>query len=144
MATRIAERTTLLPGRPDAAWAALMSPDVAPIIDPSVREWRPDREPIGVGTRFTIRGRLGLLPIRGTSEVVRWEPHELAIFQSVQGSGPLQITATHALEPLDEGTRYTWRMEFEGPAPLGAMSAWLFRRAIERQQRTLATYLSSA
>src|SRR6188474_1831951 len=113
MATRTAERTTLLPGAPSAAWAAVMSPEVAPIIDPAVREWRPDRQPIGVGTRFSIRARLGVLPIRGTSEVVRWEPPELAIFRSVKGAGPMDMTATHAFEPTDDGTRYTWRIDFE-------------------------------
>jgi hypothetical protein len=118
-----------------------MSPEIAPIIDPAVREWRPDREPIDVGTRFTIRGRVGLLPIRGTSECIRWEPCEIAVFHSVQGSGPLQITATHSFQPGADGTRYTWRMDFDGPAPLAAGSAWLFTRAIARQQRTLAAYL---
>jgi len=141
MATRTAERTTVLPGTLEAAWSAVMSPEIAPIIDPAVREWRPDREPIDVGTRFRIRGRIGILPVRGTSEVVRWEPHEIAIFQSVQGAGPMAITATHAFDLTDEGTRYTWRMDFDGPTPMAAFSAWLFDRAIQRQQRTLASYL---
>jgi len=119
-----------------------MSPEIAPIIDPAVREWRPDRERIDVGTRFTIRGRVGVVPIRGTSEVIRWEPHEVGIFQSVAGSGPLRVTATHAFEPAGESnTTYTWRMDFDGPAFLAAGAAWLFGRAIERQQRTLAAYL---
>jgi len=141
MATRTAARTTLLSAPPRAVWDAVMSPELAPIIDPAVREWRPDREPIEVGTRFTIRGRVGLMPIRGTSEAVRWEPPELAILQSVQGPGPMQILATHSFEATDEGTRYTWRMDFDGPAPMAAFGAWLFGRAIERQQQTLAAYL---
>ena len=141
MATRTAERTAVLPAPPEAVWAAVMSPEIAPVIDPSVRAWRPDREPIGLGTRFTIRGRVGVVPIRGTSEVVRWEPHEVAVFESRGGGGPLRVTATHALEPAGDETRYTWRMVFEGPGPAPAVSAWLFGRAIERQQRTLASYL---
>ena len=141
MATRRAERTTLLPGPPRAAWDAVMSPDVAPVIDPAVREWRPDRKPIDVGTRFTIRGRVGPLPIRGASEVVQWEPPQRAMFRSVQGSGPMDVTATHTFEPSDDGTLYTWRIEFDGFAPVAACAAWLFGRAIERQHRTLASYL---
>jgi len=121
-----------------------MSPEIAPVIDPAVREWRPDREPVGVGTRFTIRGRLGVLPIRGISEVVRWEPHEIAIFRSVKGSGPMDMTATHAFEPAGDDTRYTWRIDFDGPAPLVAIAARLFRPALERQQRALDDYLREA
>ena len=63
----VVDRTTVIPSPPDVVFAAVMSPDTAPLIDPGVREWRPDTEPIGVGTRFSIRGRLGALPIRGTS-----------------------------------------------------------------------------
>jgi hypothetical protein len=121
-----------------------MSPEVAPKIDPAIREWRPDREPIGVGTRFTIRGRLGILPIRGVSETVRWEPPHVGAFVSVAGSRPLQVTATHTFESAEAGTRYTWSMDFAGPLPLVALAERLFARAIERQQQTLCTYLDPA
>lgn len=67
--TTVVDRTTVIPSPPDVVFAAVMSPDTAPLIDPGVREWRPDAEPIGVGTRFSIRGRLGVLPIRGTQRV---------------------------------------------------------------------------
>jgi carbon monoxide dehydrogenase subunit G len=139
--TRV-ERTTVLPGPPGDAWDAVMSPEVAPIIDPGVREWRPDREPIDVGTRFTIRARLGIIPIRGMSEVTRWEPKHIATFHSVKGAGPMKMTATHTFEPDGDGTRYTWAIEFAGPWPAAAVGAKLFGRAIEAQQRTLAAYLT--
>ena len=118
-----------------------MSPDIAPIIDPGVREWRPDREPVGIGTRFTIRARLGMLPIRGTSEVIEWDPPRRATFVSVRGAGPMRMTATHTFAPDGDRTDYTWSIEFRGAWPLTALGARLFRRAIERQQRTLAAYL---
>lgn len=136
-------RTAVLPGSPHAAWEAVMSPEIAPIVDPAVREWRPDRDPIDVGTRFSIRARLGVLPIRGTSEVTRWEPPRTASFASVKGSGPMTMTATHAFEPEGEGTRYTWSIEFVGPWPAVALGVRLFRRAIEAQQKTLESYLKS-
>lgn len=44
---------------------AVNSPATAPIIDPSVTSWTPDRLPIAVGTRFAIRGRLGSPPHQG-------------------------------------------------------------------------------
>jgi hypothetical protein len=119
-----------------------MSPEIAPIIDPSVREWRPDRDPIDVGTRFTIRGRLGIVPIRGVSETMRWEPPRTATFVSVKGSRPLRVTATHTFEPSGDRTRYTWCIEFAGPLPLVVLAARLFRPAIDRQQQTLCAYLA--
>lgn len=119
-----------------------MSPEIAPLIDPAVREWRPDRQPVDVGTRFTIRAKLGLLPIRGTSEVTRWEPPRAATFVSVKGSGPMRMTATHTFAPVANGTHYTWCIEFSGPWPAVTVGAKLFGSAIETQQRTLAAYLT--
>ena len=142
MTTRVVSRTTVLPVAPDAVWHAVMSPEIAPIIDPSVREWQPDREPVGVGTRFSIRGRLGVVPIRGTSEVVRWEPPTVATFESVTGSGPLQMTATHTCEAVDGGTSYSWQVTLTGPWPVVVLGAWLFSGALEKQSRALASYLA--
>ena len=141
MTTRSVERTVVLPGPPLAAWQAVLTPETAPIIDPGVREWRPDREPIGVGTRFTIRARLGVLPIRGVSEVVTWEPPHNAIFASVKGAGPMRMTATHTFDPDGHDTQYTWKIEFSGLWPAAVLGARLFRSAIEAQQRTLRSYL---
>jgi hypothetical protein len=143
MTTRIAERTTHLPGSPASAWHAVMSPDIAPIIDPGVREWRPDREPIDVGTRFTIRGRVGVLPIRGTSECVRWDPPSVAVFVSVKPSALVKVTATHMFEPDGDGTRYTWRMEFTGPLPVVAFGARVFPRSMAAQASALTAYLDA-
>ena len=143
MTSRHVERTAVLPGPPVGAWEAVMSPEIAPLIDPAVREWRPDRTPVDVGTRFTIRARLGILPIRGTSEVTRWEPPRTAHFASVSGSGPMRMIATHTFAPAGADTTYTWRIEFRGPWVAVALGARLFGRAIEVQQRTLAAYLST-
>ncbi len=142
MTARRVELTSTMPAAPTAVWHAVMSPEIAPIIDPSVREWRPDRTPVGVGTRFTIGGRLGVVPIRGQSEVTCWDPPRQAVFESVTGSGPLLVTATHSFEPAGTGTRYTWRIDLEGPRVAAAIGARLFRRATERQRRALAAYLT--
>ena len=141
MTTRRVTRTTVLPGSPESARNAVMSPDVAPKIDPAVKQWTPDSEPIDVGTRFTIRGRLGIVPIRGVSEAVQWEPPNVAAFVSVKGSRPLRIVATHRFETSGTGTRYAWSMDFDGPRLLVTLAVRLFGRAIERQQRTLSKYL---
>lgn len=143
----VVDRTTVIPSPPDAVFAAVMSPDTAPLIDPGVREWRPDAEPIGVGTRFSIRGRLGVLPIRGTSECVRWEPPLLAEFRSIV-TWPAQMTAQHRFEPrADGGTNYTWSITFREVSiisrPLVAVTARLFARNLANQADALTSYLRS-
>jgi hypothetical protein len=51
-------------------FAVVNSPETAHLIDPAVREWSADTRPIGIGTCFTIRGRLGIVPIRGKSVAI--------------------------------------------------------------------------
>jgi hypothetical protein len=143
--TTVVDRTTMIPSSPAVVFATVMSPETAPLIDPGVREWRPDAEPIGVGTRFTIRGRLGVLPIRGTSEAVRWEPPLLAEFRSVV-TWPAQMTAQHRFEPrADGGTNYTWSISFHEVSivgrPLVALAARLFARNLANQADALTSYL---
>jgi hypothetical protein len=145
--TKVVDRTTVIPSPPSVVFDAVMSPDTAPLIDPGVREWRPDAEPIGVGTRFTIRGRLGVVPIRGTSEAVRWEPPLLAEFRSVV-TWPAQLTAQHRFEPrADGGTNYTWSITFREASfisrPLVALTARLFARNLANQADALTSYLGS-
>ena len=142
MTTRVVERRSVLPGPPDAAWHALMAEEVAPIIDPAVREWRPDRMPVDVGTRFSIRGRLGSIPFRATSEVVHWDPPRLGVFRSVRPARPMHMRATHELAPDGDGTAYRWAIEIEGPWPLVVLTARLWRGAMEAQAAALTAYLA--
>jgi hypothetical protein len=82
---------------------------VARVIDPAVRSWTPESEPIGVGTPFTIRGRLGAVPIRGTNETVTWDPPHLAVYRTVRPTWPFRMTAEHRFDADgDDRTRYTW------------------------------------
>jgi uncharacterized protein YndB with AHSA1/START domain len=141
VSTHTAERTTTLPGEPAAAWHAIMAPDIAPIIDPGVSMWQPDTEPPGVGTRFAIRGRLGGVPFRATSEVVTWDPNRRAVFRNVKPSWPLRLVATHTLKPVGSTTRYTWRIDVSGPPPASRVIACLFRRSMAAQASALAAYL---
>jgi hypothetical protein len=143
MSTHTAERTTMLPGQPADAWHAVMAPDVAPLIDPGVRTWQPDTDPTGVGTRYVIRGRLGGVPFRATSEVVTWELNRRTVFRSVRPAWPLRMIATHTFEPIDEDTRYTWRIDVSGPPPMSRLVASLFRRSMAAQATALTAYLAS-
>lgn len=127
-------------------FAVVNSPETAPSIDPAVREWRADSRPIGVGTRFAIRGRLGPVPIRGTSEVVAWNPPTFAEFRSVTPAWPFRMTAKHRFEARAEGgTDYTWTISFHEEnviaRPLIALAARLFEPALSAQAEALTNYL---
>jgi len=116
------------------------------LIDPAVREWRADVRPIDIGTRFAIRGRLGAVPIRATSEVTTWDPPRLAEFRSIAPTWPFRITARHQFEPGTEGgTDYTWSISFQEvnvlARPLIAILVRLFERALAAQADALVRYL---
>jgi hypothetical protein len=104
--------------------------------------------PIGVGARFAIRGRLGRVPIGGTSEAITWDPPRLAEFRSVAPTWPFRMTARHRFdEATNHRTSYTWSISFQEvnivARPLIALLARLFTRAFEAQAEALTTYLGS-
>jgi hypothetical protein len=128
-------------------FAAVMSPETARLIDPAVRVWQADVLPIQLSTRFTIRGRLGVVPIRGTSELTAWDPPQLAEFRSIAPTWPFRMTARHQLETTpDGGTDYTWSISFHEvnalARPLIAILTRLFGHALAAQADTLARYLN--
>ena len=144
--TTTISRTTTLTSPPATVFAVVNSPETAPLIDPAVREWRADSRPIGVGTRFAIRGRLGPVPIRGTSEAVTWDPPTLAEYRSVAPTWPFRMTAQHRFDAHpDGGTEYTWTISFHEvnviARPLIAVAARLFKDALAAQAEALALYL---
>ncbi len=144
--SRTIGHSTTLRSPPTVVFAVVNSPETAPLIDPACREWRADVRPIDIGTHFTIRGRLGLIPIRGTSEVTTWDPPRLAEFRSVAPTWPFRMTARHQFEPGTEGgTDYTWSISFHEvnvlARPLIAILVHLFERALAAQAVTLARYL---
>ena len=144
--SRTIDHSTALGSPPTVVFAVVMSPETARLIDPAVRVWQADVRPIDLGTRFTIRGRLGVVPIRGTSEVTTWDPPQLAEFRSIAPTWPFRMTARHQFEPSpDGGTDYTWSVTFHEvnalARPLIAILTRLFGRALTSQADTLARYL---
>jgi hypothetical protein len=128
-------------------FAVVMSPETARLIDPAVRVWQADVLPIQLSTRFTIRGRLGVVPIRGTSELTAWDPPQLAEFHSISPTWPFRMTARHQFETTpDGGTDYTWSISFHEvnalSRPLIAILTRLFGRALAAQADTRARYLN--
>ncbi|HSP27694.1 MAG TPA: SRPBCC family protein [Ilumatobacteraceae bacterium] len=145
--TTTIDRTTELTTEPPVVFAVVNSPETAHLIDPAVHEWSADSRPIGVGTRFTIRGRLGIVPIRATSQVVVWDPPRLSEFRSVTPAWPVRMTARHRFEERsDGGTEYTWSISFEEVSfvarPIIAILSRLFRRAFAAQSEALESFLS--
>lgn len=141
----VVARTVVVPHPPEDVFAAVMSPEIAPEIDPAVKVWRADRRPIGVGTRFKIRGSFQWMPIRATSVVRTWDPPHLGVFEAVRPTRPLRIVAAHRFEPDGAGTRYTWESTLHHRSVVGRAAARflapLLERTIEDQHRTLARWL---
>lgn len=147
-ATTTVERTTVLTHPPTMVFAVVCSPETAPLIDPAVREWSADVRPIAVGTRFTIRGHLGRLPIRGRSQVVTWAPPRLAELRSLTPRWPLSMAVRHQFdERPDGGTAYTWSITFQETSvlarPVIPIAARLFERAFAEQAEALTRYLDA-
>lgn len=114
------------------AWYAfdfLADPATARVIDPAIREYRPDSLPMGVGTRTEVRFRMWGVPVRAVSVVRAWEPGARMVMVGERPARPVRVTATHRFEPLgDDRCRYTWEVLCEPTGPLGSVAAALFAR----------------
>jgi hypothetical protein len=103
------------------AFAFLADPSTAPVIDPAVREYRPDRLPMDVGTRNLIRLRMWGIPLRVVSVVLEWEQGHRMVMENVKPRRPVTVTATHTFEPDGDACTYTWAMAFEAHGILGRL-----------------------
>ena len=65
----------------------------------------------GLGTRTKGVSKLLGKRLDWTSEVTAFEPDALATYSTV--GGKLKFSATSRLEPVDGGTRFTYRVEAE-------------------------------
>ena len=103
------------------AFAFLADPSTAPVIDPAVREYRPDHLPMGVGTRNLIRLHMWGIPLRVVSVVRDWEEGHRMVMENVKPRRPVTVTATHSFEPDGDACTYTWAMAFEAHGILGRL-----------------------
>jgi hypothetical protein len=111
------------------AFDFLADPSTATIIDPAIREYRPDTMPMGVGTRNVMRMRVWGFPARAESIVEAWEPGALMQFVSTRPTRPARVRAVHRFEPLgDERCRYTWTITVEPTVPGGRPLARIVSR----------------
>jgi hypothetical protein len=128
------------------AFDFLADPSTARLIDPMIREYRPDTAPMGVGTRNVLRLRVWGVPLRSESIVEAWEPGVLMRMASTRPTRPVKVLAEHRFEPLgDERCRYTWMITCEPTVPGGRVVARLFGRLLAanadaRQRESVARW----
>ena len=101
-------------------------------------EWMADAESIeflsdtnsGVGTRMKVATRVGPLRTTDVMEFTAWEaPRRMAIHHQGLVTGEGAFT----LEPIDAGTRFTWRETLTFPWYLGGPITELFAAPVLRQ-----------
>ena len=100
--------------------------------------------PVNVGTRGEdIRKYLGR-EFQITYEIVEYEPDKKLRFRSL--SGPVQFEGSYALEPVKEGTRFSFTIQGEaGPfaALIGALAERMARKQVESDAASLKRLLES-
>ncbi len=126
------------------AFDFLADPSTATIIDPMIREYRPDTPTMALGTRNVLRLRVWGLPLRSESVVEAWEPGVLMRMASTRPTRPVKVLAEHRFEPLgDERCRYTWAISCEPTVPGGWLVARLFGRFLAANARAQGPRLAA-
>jgi len=110
------------------AFDFIADPSTARLIDPSVREYRPDTLPMRVGTVNQVRFRMFGLPVRATSVVREWDPGRRMRMESTRPARPVKVVAEHTFEPNGDGCTYTWAIETTPVGVIGRPAAALMAR----------------
>jgi hypothetical protein len=125
-----------------AQWAFdfLADPTTATVIDPAIREYRPDALPMGLGTRTTIRMRMWGLPLRAVSVVQEWEPGVRMEMANERPARPVRIVARHRFAPAPapagaERCTYTWEIDVVPTVRFAAPVAHLMARFLRGNAR---------
>jgi hypothetical protein len=97
-----------------------------------------------VGTRGEdVRKYLGR-EFRTTYEIVEYEPDRKLRFRSL--SGPIQFEGSYTLEPVNEGTKFSFTIQGEaGPfsALVGPLASRIARKQVESDAASLKKMLES-
>ena len=125
---RISERVDLdVPST--YAFDFLADPSTATVIDPAIREYRPDSLPMRLGTRNVIRMRMWGLPVRAVSVVKTWEPGVRMVMENERPSRPVRVVATHRFDAAGaDRCAYTWAIDLHPVGPLGPVAARVLGR----------------
>lgn len=117
---------------PQFAFDFLADPSTAAVIDPAVIEYRPDTDPMALGTRNFIRFKMWGVPVAVTSKVTEWQPGHRMMLENVKPARPTRAVATHLFEPAGSGCRYTWSMEMIPTGLGGGLVARIFCRFMQK------------
>ncbi len=129
-----------LPASPAASWAFVV--DHGQEIEPLT--FLPQGEQ-GVGTLNELRGRIaGIIPIRGVSKTVEWDPPHRCVFESVKPAWPVRARITETFEPSDTGTRHSIRYDVTPIGMAGKVVAPLLCSLMQRSRRTFQQRLRTA
>jgi hypothetical protein len=134
------ESTMQLSATPAAAWAFVVERG---------REIEPLRfDPQGaqaVGTLNHLSGRvLGVLPLRGVSRTLVWDPPTTCVFESIKPSWPVRARITETFTPVGTGTRHCIRYEVTPRGLIGQLAAPIFCRLMRRSRRRYQARLRAA
>jgi len=144
----LVEREIVVPAPLEEAWTVLLDWE-------RQADWMVDADSVavvsdhreGVGVRLAVRTRLfGIAAFTEPMEVLDWDPPrrlEIGHGSLVGGIG------TWMLEPVDGGTRFTWRERVRLDLPVvGELAAALYRPVLlalmDRSMRAFRNYLIAA
>lgn len=134
------ETTVVLDGTPDAVWAFATDPWRYPEWVSSTRTVTfVSDDPVGLGSTFRERSRLGLLSLRREWTITGWEPPTC----QVRESRPLgaAVVVTLELRSVAEGTELRLLTVVRPPRPLGPFGRFVDRLigpAVATQSRRTA------
>jgi carbon monoxide dehydrogenase subunit G len=138
-------RTITVPVPPEQLWSVLTDwEDQAAWMADADRVEVVSRDRDGVGVRLRVRTRLfGIPAFTEPMEIVGWDPPRRV---AIRHGGPVAGTGTWDLEPVADGTRFTWTEEVTLGVPLvGELAARCYApvlsRLIGRSMRGVAARL---
>jgi carbon monoxide dehydrogenase subunit G len=137
----VVEETVVIARPPEEVFAFIVEPDNLPVWDASIVEAQQEGTgPYGMGTRTKGSSKIMGRRFDWTSEVVEFDPPRRCVNRSVGGN--LDFTITEMLEPAEEGTRFTYRID--AGSGLGGVFGRLADPFVERAQaRTVRANLDT-
>ncbi|HZA25956.1 MAG TPA: SRPBCC family protein [Dehalococcoidia bacterium] len=100
--------------------------------------------PVGMGTQGEdVRKYVGR-EFQTTYEIVEYEPDRKLWFRSL--SGPIQFEGSYSLEPVDEGTRFSFTIQGDGgpfSTLIGPLASRMARKQVESDSASLKKLLES-
>ena len=137
----VVEQSVFIARPSEVVFDYLATADNLPVWDSSiVQAEQVGADPIGVGTRWHGTSKILGRRFEWTTEVTEFDRPRRSSSRSVEGK--LQFTVTIRLEPVDGGTRYTYRVD--AASGLGGVFGRLADPFVERAQaRTVRANLET-